>query len=48
MDEFETLVHQLEEPDWIALLEAARPGGIRIHVDGGIEEVDPAGAERDG
>lgn len=44
---FGELVTQLEELDWIALLEAARPGGIRIHADGGIEEVDPEGAERE-
>lgn len=46
-DEFEALLLRLEELDWIGLLEAAQPGGIRIHADGGIEEVDPEGAERD-
>ncbi len=46
-NEFEELLPRLEELDWISLLEAARPGGIRIHADGGIEEVDPEGAERE-
>lgn len=44
---FEALVDDLEELDWIRLLKAARPGGIRIHADGGIDELDPEGAERD-
>ncbi len=46
-EEFDELVGRLEELDWIGLLEAARPGGIRIHADGGIEEVDPEGAEKE-
>lgn len=45
-EEFEALVDDLEELDWIRRLEAARPGGIRNHPDGGVDELDPDCAER--
>lgn len=43
---FDQLTDQLERIDWLGMLKAARPGGIRIHADGGIDEVDPEEAER--
>lgn len=45
-NEFEELLARLEELDWIGVLEAARPGVIRIHADRAIQESDPEGVER--
>lgn len=43
---FEELTLELEERDWMGLLKTVRPGGIRIHADGRLDEVGPEGVER--
>lgn len=45
--DFEELVIQLEEADCLGRLRAVSPGGLRIHSDGRMEEVEPEGIESD-
>ena len=44
--EFEDLVGRLERADHLRRLQTVSPGGIRIHADGHVEEVDAEGIER--
>lgn len=43
---FEKLVLHLEEVDCLGQLKEVSPGGLRVHPDGELEELDPEGIER--
>lgn len=46
-EEWDELVGQLEDLDWIGLLKVAWPGGLPIHKDGAVERLRPEGTEKD-